>query len=190
MAITLTPVRNGEDTWGRTRVTLFDVTGDTSYPLTAGYVINAQDVGLKFILGAQVEGGNKAGGTVIPHFDFGTPAGVPATSAILRLFLPTGGATAPATLTAPVGAASAGTIVVTNGTITAGVITVAAGATPVTSVAADGTTVASAANPTQAASTAAFTPTTGGALTAGIGKEVGNTTNVSSLIYRVRFLGQ
>jgi len=203
MALTLTPVRNAEDVWGRTKTTLFDITGDTSYPLTAGYVINAQDVGLKFFFSARVEGGNKAGGAVLPVFDFGTPAGVPATSAILRLFLPTGGATAPSTLTAPVAAAGAGTIVVTNGAITAGAITVTdgavsigAGGTPVTSTAANGAigtqaqTTASAANPTQATSTAAFTGTTGGALTAGIGKEVGDTTNVSSLIYRVRFFDQ
>lgn len=190
MSLTITPVRNAEDTWGRTKTTLFDITGDSSYPLTAGYVINAQDVGLKYFFSAQVQGGNKAGGAVLPVFDFGTPGGVPATSTILRLFLPTGGATAPATLTAPVAAAGAGTIVVTNGAITAGAITVAAGATPVTSTAANGSGIASAANPTQATSTAAFTGTTGGALTAGIGKEVGDTTNVSSLIYRVRFFGQ
>lgn len=181
MALTFTPVRNAEDIWGRTKTTVFDITGDTSYPLTNGYVINAQDVGLKYIFGAQIQGGNKASGAVLAMLDLGTtPGGVPNTSAAFRLFLPTGGATAPATLTAPVAAAGAGTIVVTNGAIT-----IEAGATPVTSIAANGLGIA-----TQATSTAAFTGTTGGALTAGIGKEVGNTTNVSTLTYRVRFFGQ
>lgn len=203
MAITLTPVRNGEDTWGRTKTTLFDITGDTSYPLTNGYVINAQDVGLKNFLSARVEGGNKAGGAVLPVFDFGTPAGIPTTSTILRLFLPTGGASAPSTLTAPVAAITEGAITVTNGAITAGANTVggtatatpASNTTPVTSTSAqpaipvDLTSVTvTSANPTQAASTASIAAGSS-ALTAGIGKEVGNTTDVSSLIYRVRFFG-
>ena len=196
MSLTLTPVRNGEDTWGRTKVTLFDVTLDTSYPLTAGYVVNAQDVGLKNILSARVEGGNKAAGAVLPVFDFGAPAGVPATSTILRLFLPTGGATAPATLTAPVVAVAEGAITVTNGAITAGAITM--GGTAALTAGGDTVSIAAgvpaagltatAANPTQATSTATIAAGSG-TLTAGIGKEVGDTTNVSSITVRVRFFG-
>ncbi len=148
MSLTLTKVNGSEDVWGRTRTTLYDITYDSSYPLTAGYVINAQDVGLKNFLSAHVEGGNKAAGAILPMFDFGTPAGIPATSVIARLFLPTGGAAAPATLTAPVAVG-------------------ATGATPVTS-------------------SAATVPVV---VTAGIGKEVGNTTDVSSVIVRVRFFG-
>lgn len=191
MSLTLTPVRDAEDVWGRTYTKVFDVTFDSSYPLTNGYVINAQDVGLKSFISARVEGGNKASGAVLPVFDFGTPAGVPATSVIARLFLPSGGATAPATLTAPVVAATGGgTVAITNGAITAGAITVAAGATPVTSTAANGAGIASAANPTQATSTGVITGGSAGAVTAGIGKEVGNTTDVSSVIVRVRFFGK
>ena len=193
MALTLTPVRNAEDVWGRTKTTVFDITGDTSYPLTAGYVINAQDVGLKFIFSARVEGCNKAGGAVLPVFDFGTPAGLPATSTILRLFLPTGGATAPATLTAPVaGATVAGAITVTNGAISiaASTATPDVGATPVTSTGAQPAIPVTFGAITQATTTATQAAGTAGALTAGIGKEVGDTTDVSSLIYRVRFFGQ
>lgn len=181
MSLTLTPVRGAEDVWGRTRTTVFDITYDTSYPLSAGYVINAQDVGLKNFLSAHVEGGNKAAGAVLPIFDFGTPAGVPATSVIARLFLPSGGATAPATLTAPVAAGAAGGAITIGGTATA---TPAAGATPVTS------TGAQPAIPVDLSGVTA-TPATGAAaaLTAGIGKEVGNTTNVSTIIVRVRFFG-
>jgi len=177
MSLTLTPVRNGEDKWGRTSTTLFDITLDSSYPLVAGYVINAQDVGLKNLLSAQVQGGNKAAGAVLPVFDFGTPAGIPATSGILRLFLPTGGGSAPATLTAPVGG-TAGAITIAGtatGTIAPGGTTVTgASATPAVSVPAAGLTASQA---------------TGGALVAGIGKEVGNTTDVSSITIRVRFFG-
>lgn len=186
MSLTLTPVRNGEDIWGRTHTTLFDVTLDASYPLTNGYVINAQDVGLKAFLSAQVEGGNKSAGAVLPVFDFGTPAGIPPTSVALRLFLPTGGASAPATLVAPVAAVTEGAI--TNGAISiaASTATPDAGGTPVTSTGAQPAIPVVFGEITQATSTIAAGS---GALTAGIGKEVGNTTNVSTIIIRVRFFG-
>lgn len=163
MAVTYTRVPDGNDVWGRTLIKIVDITLDSSYPLTNGYVIQASDVGMKGLFGAKVIGGNKASGAVLPAIDLGTVAGAPPTSAILRLFLPTGGGTAPATLTAPVGG-------------TAGALTVAAGATPVTSTAANGAGIV-----TQAA---------GGAFVAGIGKEVGNTTDVSSIIVRVLFIGR
>lgn len=197
--ITITRVPDGNDVWGRTQISYRDITLDSSYPLTDGYVINAQDIGLKTIFGAQVVSGNKASGALKYGFDFGTVAGSLKTSVALRAFFPTGGATTPATLVAPISGASSGAI--TNGAITAGANTVggtatatpAAGATPVTSTGAQpaipvvltSVTVTSA-NPTQAAST--FTPGTG--LTAGIGKEVGDTTDMSSIIIRVRFEGR
>lgn len=177
MSLSLTRVRDSEDVWGRTKTVLYDVVLDSSYPLTAGYVINAQDVGLKNIFSGRAEGGNKASGAVLPVLDFGTPAGIPASSAILRLFLPSGGATAPATLTAPVAAANGvpgiGTITVTT--------TPDAGATTMTGSAAKPALVG--------VITGALAAGTAGAVTAGIGKEVGNTTDVSSITVRVRFFG-
>jgi hypothetical protein len=180
MSVTLTRVPDGEDVWGRTRVTMFDVALDTSYPLTGGYVINAQDVGLKAFKGVDIVGSNKAGGAVLPIFDLTslTSPGQLPTSLALRLFLPSGGATAPATLTAPVGG-TAGAITVA-GTATG---TIPAGGTTVTSTAANGAIVSVPGTGLTASQA------TGGAVVAGIGKEVGNTTDVSTLIYRVRFLG-
>ncbi len=177
MSLTLTKVRDSEDVWGKTRTVLFDVAFDTSYPLSAGYVINAGDVGLKNIFSARAEGGNKAAGAVLPVLDLGTPAGIAASSAILRLFLPSGGATAPATLTAPVvaanGAPGLGTLAVTT--------TPDAGATNLTG---------SAAKPALAGVfSGALAAGSAGAATAGIGKEVGDTTDVSSITVRVRFFG-
>lgn len=179
MSVTLTRVPDGEDIWGRTRVTLFDVALDTSYPLTNGYVINAQDVGLKGFKAAKVVGSNKAGGAVLPVLDLASissPGQLP-TSLAFRLFLPTGGGTAPATLTAPVGG-SAGAITIA-GTATG---TIPAGGTAVTSTSASPAVSVPAAGLTASQAT-------GGAFVAGIGKEVGNTTDVSSLIYRVQFFG-
>ena len=179
MAITAKPVRGGEDVWGKSYAKLFDITLDTSYPLTTGYVINATDMGLKGFFGAQVVGGNKASGAVLPSFDLGsavvTGANLPPTSLALRVFLPTGGATAPATLTAPV---VAGTGLSLAGTATG---TIPAGATPVTSTAANGAIVSVPAT--------GLTISGSGTLTAGIGKEAGNTTDLSSITIRVRFVG-
>src|SRR5579862_5683536 len=98
MALTLNRVPDGFDVWGKTYVRDMDVVCDSSYPLTNGYVINAGDVGLKGFKGAQVIGSNKAGGAVLPVFDLSlvsTGQAIP-TSLAFRLFLPTGGASAPA----------------------------------------------------------------------------------------------
>ncbi len=199
MSLTYTRVPDGFDVWGKTLIQYRDITFDASYPASTGYVINAQDVGLKAILGATVVSGNQAAGAVVPAFDFGATAGNLKTSVALRLFLPTGGGSAPATLVAPVSGASSG--VITNGAITAGANTVggtatatpAAGATPVTSTGAQpaipvnlSSVTVTSANPTQAASS--FVPGTG--LTGGIGLEVGNGTDVSSIIVRIRFEGR
>ncbi len=184
MALTITKVRDSFDIWGKSQTAVFDITLDTSYPLTNGYPIAAGDVGLRSIVSARVEGSNKAGGAVLPVLDFGaigTSPGLANTSVILRLFHPSGGATAPATLTAPVAGGAAGGAITIGGTATA---TPAGGATPVTS------TGAQPAIPVDLTNVTA-TPAAGAAaaLTAGIGKEVGNTTNVSALTYRVRFIG-
>ena len=178
MSLTLTKVRDSEDVWGKTRTVVYDIQFDSSYPLSAGYTLNAQDVGLKNFFDGSVVGGNKAAGAVAPHLEFSL--GLPISSAVLRLFLPSGGATAPATLTAPVAGGGAGTIVV-SGTATG---TIPAGATAVTS-----TSASPAVSVPATGLTAAFTPGAGGAITAGIGKEVGNTTDVSSITVRVRFFG-
>jgi hypothetical protein len=185
MALTFNKVPDGFDVWGKTYVNIFDVVLDNSYPLSTGYVINAQDVGLKGLKGAQVVGGNKAAGAVLAWADLApasTGAVIP-TSLALRVFLPTGGATAPATLTAPVVAASVTGAITVAGTATG---TIPAGGTTVTSTAANGAIVSVPA----AGLTASAAAGTAGAVTAGIGKEVGNTTDLSALIVRVMFFGQ
>lgn len=179
MSLTFTKVRDSEDIWGKTRTVVFDIDFDSSYPLSAGYTVNAQDVGLKNFIDAAVVGGNTASGAVLPHFAFSK--GLQISSAVLRLFLPSGGASAPATLVAPVAGATTPGAFTVGGTATA---TPAAGATPVTS------TGAQPAIPVNLASvTVSQAAGTGGAVTAGIGKEVGNTTDVSSVTIRVRFFG-
>lgn len=180
MALTFKRVPDGFDVWGKTKIFTFDVACDTSYPLSTGYVINASDVGLSSFRGIQVLGGNKAAGALIAAADLAlvTAESFLATSMALRLFYPTGGGTAPATVTAPVAGAGAGTIVVGGaavGTLTAGADTV--------SIAANVAVPA-------AGLTAVFTGTTGGGLTAGIAKEVANATDVSSLIFRIQFMGR
>lgn len=125
MSLTFKKIPDGEDLWGRTRVTWFDITLDNSYPNSAGYVINAQDVGLKYIRSAKAVGGNKAAGALLFHFDHGATAGVLANSVILRAFQPTGGGgTNPTTLAAPVvssGASTASAVDATTPTIVPGI---------------------------------------------------------------------
>jgi len=125
MALTFTRIADGEDVWGRTKVKYLDITLDSSYPASAGYVINAQDVGLKYIRGAQVVGGNQASGTLLYAFDNGTTAGVLKTSTILRCYQPTGGGgTNPTTLAAPIvssGVATASAVDATTPTIVPGI---------------------------------------------------------------------
>lgn len=191
MALTLHKVPDGFDVWGRTKVFAFDVTFDTNYPLTNGYVINASDVGLKTFHGIQVLGGNKAAGAVVAHADLSSVSteSFIATALALRLFLPAGGATAPATLTAPVSGAS-GAGVITNGAISiaASTATPASGAVAVLSTGAQPAIPVVFGAITQATST--VTGGAGGAITAGIGKEVGDTTDVSSITIRILFMGK
>lgn len=121
MSVAITRVPNGEDVWGMHYVKYVDIALDSSYPAVAGYVINATDVGLKGILGAQVVGGNKASGKLNYLVDLlGTGiAGQSKTSMALRAFFPTGGANAaPATLANPTLSTGAGS---TDNNITPGV---------------------------------------------------------------------
>jgi len=127
MAATLTQVKSGEDVWGKHYVKVFDATLDTSYPNSTGYVINAQDVGLRVITGVKVLGGNKVAGALIAWPDLlGTLAGgAEVTSVALRMFMPTGGAGAnPTSLAAPgvtTGASTASAVDATTPTITPGI---------------------------------------------------------------------
>lgn len=87
MAITVTKVNDGFDAWGREYVRTFDfhaASGDT-YP-SGGVVIKAQDVGLKFLRGVVMAGGDVNLGTDFPVVDLGTyPWGLPSQFA-LRFF--------------------------------------------------------------------------------------------------------
>lgn len=91
MALTIQRVPDGEDAWGRFRVKVVDLILDTSYP-AGGYVVNASDVGMKMVYGAQDVGGNAASGIWNFLFDVTSALatalinGLPATSFKLRLF--------------------------------------------------------------------------------------------------------
>ena len=178
MAITITRVPDGFDVWGKTKVTWKDITLDTSYPSSTGYVINAADIGFKEIFGAQVVGGNQASGKLSFVFDFNATAGDAPMLARLRAFFPTGGAgTSPTTLAAPIPSGGAITVA---GTATG---SVAAGGTTVTSTAANGAIVsvpATGLTATQAA----------GSGVPGVAKEVANTGDLSTIVIRVRFEGR
>ncbi len=176
MAITLTRVPNFDDVYGRTLVRTFDVTFDTSYPLTNGYVIAARDVGLSAFKGITVIGGNKASLGVTVGLDLGTGAGNAPTSAALRVFTPTGGATGAATPAAPSFAEGAVTIA---GTATG---TVPAGGTTVTSTAANGAIISVPA----AGLTGSIAA---GVATAGVAKEFANGANLSTITARIEFSG-
>lgn len=86
MALTFTKIKDGGDVWGKKPVSVFDVTLDSSYPATPGYVINARDVGHKALYGAAIIGGNQASGAgnIIIDTD---GAGTLATSVALRVFV-------------------------------------------------------------------------------------------------------
>lgn len=186
MATTITRIPDGEDVWGRTHVKVVDVTLDNSYPATNGYVINANDVGLKGIRAVQVVGGNKAAGKLNFLADLlGTGvAGQDVTAVALRAFFPSGGAgTAPTSLAAPV---------ITEGAITNGAISIAAstatpdaGGTPVTSTGAQPAIPVVFGAITQAASSIAA-----GSATPGVAKEVGNTADLSTIIVRLMIFGR
>jgi hypothetical protein len=176
MALSFKKIPDGDDVWGRTRVTLFDVTLDNSYPNPAGYVINAGDVGLKAFKSAEVVGRNKASIGVIPALDLASissPGQLP-TALVFRVVAPSGGS-APSSLVAP--------------GITEGAVTI--GGTATGTIPAGGTAVTS-----TSASPAVSVPATGltgsiaaGSVAGGIGVEFANGTDLSTLIFRVRFMG-
>lgn len=112
MAASIIRNKQAEDVWGHTRIQVITLTADSSYPST-GYPIYAAPLGFKQITGAQVQGisGTLANsGGLIPVIDLKTLA---QTSGVtLRFFYPTGGATAPASLAAPVGSIPSGSTAV------------------------------------------------------------------------------
>jgi len=59
MALTKTFISGGQDTWGKHLTTIWDLTGDTSYP-SNGYSIVPQSVGLSTIREVHLCGGNAA----------------------------------------------------------------------------------------------------------------------------------
>jgi hypothetical protein len=125
MALTITRVPDGNDVWGRTKIEYRDLTLDDAYAASTGYVINAQDVGLRQVFGAAVVGGNQAAGKLSFIFDFNASAGDLRTAVRLRAFFPTGGATsAPSALANPIvtsGASTASAVDATTPNITPGV---------------------------------------------------------------------
>ena len=179
MAASVTVVRR--DSLGTSYVVYADVTGDTSYP-TGGYALTKGQVGLTNITGAHKIGGNPASALVLPHWD--------TTNKKLMFVLPTGGGAAPATLTAPVaGAAGLGTLAVAAPALG----TLAATATPASGATAVQSTSAQPAIPVTFTGALAAPAVSGAlaaaALTAGEGLEVGSTTDVSSLTFRMMFIG-
>ena len=162
MAIGLSRTGDADDIQGRLRAVNWTVTGDASYP-TNGYTITAASVGLGTIVAVDFQGGNAASATLTYQWVNSTTK--------LRFILPTGGASAPATLVAPVAAApGVGTFVVTT--------TPDAGATTMTGSVAKPALVG-------VITGALAAP----AVTAGIGKEVANGTDVSSISLFMQFLG-
>ncbi len=115
MSLTITRVPDGEDLWGRRRVTMYDLTLDDDYVAATGYPIAAQDVGFKSLYGALVIAANQAAGKLLFVFDKNNDAGEVSSTLRLRAFFPTGGAaTAPTALNAPVGITAAGAVAVTG----------------------------------------------------------------------------
>lgn len=92
MANTLTRVPDGNDVWGRNNVVTRDLTfdGTVAYVNGTGFVVNASDLGLKFIRGIDGVGGSIGSGTLVPIFvlygNAASAAGVLPTSVNIRLF--------------------------------------------------------------------------------------------------------
>jgi len=179
MAATVKVVRR--DSLGTSYVVYADVTGDASYP-AGGYALTKGQIGITNVTGAHKIGGNPTSGVLLPHWD--------TTNAKLMFILPTGGAAAPATLTAPVAAAAGlGTLAVAA----PGLGTLAATATPASGATAVNSTSAQPAIPV-AFTGALAAPVVSGALaaaalTGGQGLEVGDTTDVSTVTFRMMFIG-
>jgi hypothetical protein len=59
LAATVVGVPGSDDVWGKHRVKMADITGDSSYP-AGGYVLTAAQFGLRNILSVDFIGGNLA----------------------------------------------------------------------------------------------------------------------------------
>lgn len=105
MAITITPVSDSEDIWGKHRVRQFDVTGDAAGYLAGGYGFAASDVGFRRLTGVKVIGGNAVAARLIAFWDS-------TNQKIMFLYPSGGGAASPAALADP--AVAAGAVAVTS----------------------------------------------------------------------------
>ena len=152
MAVTITKLSDGETVFGNKRVTIADLSAITYVP--SGVPIAAADVGLGTILGAQIIGGSATAALMRWFWD--------TTNLKLMATFPTGGATVPVTLIAPVTASSAVTGLCGTGAQTASAV--------------DGVT------PTVAGTATAQ------AFTGGIGKEPGAIA-LTNCTVRVMFIG-
>ena len=86
MALTFTSVVGGGDVWGRHRVDLRTITGDSSYP-TGGYAIAGPTIGLRSIVGMIPLGGATAALGLFPFWN--------TTTNKLQFFYPTETGTSP-----------------------------------------------------------------------------------------------
>jgi hypothetical protein len=68
LVVTLTGVVGGGDVWGKHRVDIRDITGDSSYP-AGGYALTGQTFGLRSIVGMSFIGGNTAAVGIIPYWN-------------------------------------------------------------------------------------------------------------------------
>lgn len=102
MALTITPVTDSYDVWGKHRVRIFDVAADNSYT-TGGYSFAEADVGFKRVVGVETVGGNVAAAALIAAWDS-------TNKKLLYLYPSGGGAASPAALADPAVAAGAVTM--------------------------------------------------------------------------------
>lgn len=88
MALTLTRVADGYNVVGKLREAIYDVALDASYP-AGGYVINAGDVGLKYLYGVRTLASLPANATTQTAMviDLGGVTGVPVFSVKLRTYV-------------------------------------------------------------------------------------------------------
>lgn len=167
MAATLKKVSNGYTVAGSLAISIIDFTGDTSYP-SGGYLISPAFVGVNKVLSCSVMPRDLASTVYNAVYDANTSKFV--------LVYPTGG-----TGTVPAALADPG---LTEGAVTvAGAATgsIPAGATPVTSTSAQPSVSVPASGLT---ASIADSP-----LTAGRGKQLAAATDVSTLKYRLTFIG-
>lgn len=160
---------------GSKNACLCDVTGDASYP-AGGYAIDPVLLGMSKIEGCMCLGGNAAGGTVLPHWDIA--------NAKLMAIYPTGGAAAsPAALAAP----AQGAMTIDNHDDHAAdqIGTIPADSTPVTSTAANGAIVTISAADAHSAHVVSAV----GSGVPGVGKQLAASTDITTLTWRMLFIG-